>query len=302
MGIVIFSVPSRILSLYFALHNGSHSVLAGLPPWFENLSPIAQSLLAGGFTWFVTALGASIVFVTRRVNQRLLDAMMGFAAGVMIAASFWSLLAPSIEMAEAQGVTIWIPPTVGFLLGGTFLRLSDAMLPHLHPGARMGEAEGISTSWRRATLLVLAITLHNIPEGLAVGVSFGAAAIELEVAAGATLAGAIALAIGIGLQNFPEGIAVAMPLRGEGVSQSKSFWYGQLSGVVEPLSAVLGAAAVLSVRPILPYALSFAAGAMIYVVVEELIPESQRYGNTDLATLGVMGGFAVMMVLDVALG
>jgi len=277
-------------------------VLGDLTPWFKGLSPIVQSLLAGGFTWFVTALGASIVFVSRHVNQRLLDAMLGFAAGVMIAASFWSLLAPSIDMAEAQGVTIWIPPTVGFLLGGVFLRLFDALLPHLHPGARMGEAEGISTSWRRATLLVLAITLHNIPEGLAVGVSFGAAAVQLDVASGATLAGAVALALGIGLQNFPEGIAVAMPLRGEGISQLKSFWYGQLSGVVEPLSASLGAVAVLSVRPMLPYALAFAAGAMIYVVVEELIPESQRHENTDLATLGVMGGFAVMMVLDVALG
>jgi ZIP family zinc transporter len=242
------------------------------------------------------------VFTTRTVNQRLLDAMIGFAAGVMIAASFWSLLAPSIEMAEAQGITIWIPPTVGFLLGGVFLRLSDAILPHLHPGARMADAEGLSTSWRRATLLVLAITLHNIPEGLAVGVSFGAAAIELDVATGATLSGAIALALGIGLQNFPEGIAVALPLRGEGISASTSFWYGQLSGVVEPVSAALGAAAVVSVRPLLPYALAFAAGAMIYVVVEELIPESQRHNNTDLATLGVMGGFAVMMVLDVALG
>lgn len=273
-----------------------------LLPWFEQLSPIAQSLLAGGFTWLVTALGASVVFVTRTVNQRLLDAMMGFAAGVMIAASFWSLLAPSINMAEAQGVTIWIPPTMGFLLGGVFLRLSDALLPHLHPGARMAEAEGISTSWRRATLLVLAITLHNIPEGLAVGVTFGAAAIKLDVATGATLTGAIALTLGIGLQNFPEGIAVALPLRGEGISAGRSFWYGQLSGAVEPISAGLGAAAILSVRPLLPYALAFAAGAMIYVVVEELIPESQRHHNTDLATLGVMGGFAVMMVLDVALG
>ncbi len=277
-------------------------MLADLGPWFETLSPIVQSLLAGGFTWSVTALGAAVVFLTRRVNQRLLDAMMGFAAGVMMAASFWSLLAPSIDMAAAQGITIWIPPTVGFLLGGIFLRGADALLPHLHPGARRSEAEGLSTSWRRATLLVLAITLHNIPEGLAVGVSFGAAAIELDMAAGATLAGALTLALGIGLQNFPEGIAVALPLRGEGVSAPTSFWYGQLSGVVEPVAAGLGAAAVLTVRPLLPYALSFAAGAMIYVVVEELIPESQRHDNTDLATLGVMGGFAIMMVMDVALG
>ena len=246
--------------------------------------------------------GRLLVFVTRTVNRRLLDAMMGFAAGVMIAASFWSLLVPSIDMAEAQGLPTWLPAVTGFLIGGVFLRLSDAVLPHLHLGADVSEAEGLPTSWRRATLLVLAITLHNIPEGLAVGVTFGAAAIQLEVATGATLAGAIALAIGIGLQNFPEGIAVAMPLRGEGISAGKSFWYGQLSGVVEPIFAVIGAAAVLAVRPVLPYALAFAAGAMIYVVVEELIPESQRHGNTDLATMGALGGFAVMMFLDVSLG
>jgi ZIP family zinc transporter len=273
-----------------------------LPLWFTNQSPLLQSFLAGCFTWGVTALGAAVVFVTRRVNRRLLDAMMGFAAGVMIAASFWSLLAPSIDMAEAQGVTPWIPAVVGFLVGGVFLRIADALLPHLHPGARMKEAEGIPTSWRRATLLVMAITLHNIPEGLAVGVTFGAAAIQMDVATGATLAAAVALALGIGLQNFPEGVAVSMPLRGEGISAGKSFWYGQLSGVVEPISAVIGAGAVLAIRPILPYALAFAAGAMIYVVVEELIPESQRHGNTDLATMGAMGGFAVMMLLDVALG
>jgi len=273
-----------------------------LTTWFTAQSPILQSFLAGCFTWGVTALGAAIVFVTRTVNRRLLDAMMGFAAGVMIAASFWSLLVPSIEMAEAQGLPTWLPAVIGFLVGGVFLRLSDALLPHLHVGADVTEAEGIPTSWRRATLLVLAITLHNIPEGLAVGVTFGAAAIQMEVATGATLAGAIALSIGIGLQNFPEGIAVAMPLRGEGISAGKSFWYGQLSGFVEPISAVVGAAAVLAVRPVLPYALAFAAGAMIFVVVEELIPESQRHGNTDLATMGAMGGFAVMMFLDVSLG
>lgn len=270
--------------------------------WFVSQSPVIQSLLAGLFTWGVTALGAALVFFTRSVNRRLLDAMLGFAAGVMIAASFWSLLAPSIDMAEAQGVAPWLPAVVGFLLGGVFLRIADGLLPHLHPGAKMKEAEGVPTSWHRATLLVLAITLHNIPEGLAVGVTFGAAAIQLDVATGATLAAAVALSIGIGLQNFPEGVAVAMPLRGEGISAGKSFWYGQLSGIVEPISAVLGAAAVLAIRPMLPYALAFAAGAMIYVVVEELIPESQRHGNTDLATMGAMGGFAVMMLLDVALG
>ena len=277
-------------------------MVGDLVPWFRELSPLVQSLLAGGFTWSVTALGAALVFLTRRVNQRLLDVMMGFAAGVMTAASFWSLLAPSIEMAAAQGTLIWLPPAAGFLLGGLFLRGADALLPPLHPGARRSEAEGLPTSWRRATLLVLAITLHNVPEGLAVGVTVGAAAIEMEMAAGATPAGAGTLAMGIGLQNFPEGVAVALPLRGEGVSAPKSFWYGQLSGAVEPLSAGIGAVAVLSVRPLLPYALSFAAGAMIYVVVEELIPESQRHDNTDLATLGVMVGFTVMMILDVALG
>ncbi|PEN15002.1 ZIP family metal transporter [Longibacter salinarum] len=277
-------------------------MIEGASAWFAVQSPMLQALLAGLFTWTVTALGASVVFFTESVNRRFLDAMMGFAAGVMIAASFWSLLAPSIDMAEAQGIPTWLPATVGFLLGGVFLRLADAILPHLHVGAEMHEAEGMQTSWRRATLLVLAITLHNIPEGLAVGVTFGAAALQMDVATGATLAAAVALAIGIGLQNFPEGIAVSMPLRGEGVTPLKSFWYGQMSGFVEPVSAVLGAFAVVSVRPLLPYALSFAAGAMIFVVVEELIPESQRHGNTDLATMGAMGGFAVMMLLDVALG
>lgn len=270
--------------------------------WFQGLSPILQAFLAGCFTWSVTALGASLVFVTRSVNQALLDSMMGFAAGVMIAASFWSLLVPALDMAEAQGMVSYIPAAVGFLMGGVCLRLADYILPHLHVGAEPHEAEGIKTSWRRSTLLVLAITLHNIPEGLAVGVTFGAAALELDVATGATFAAAVTLAFGIGLQNFPEGVAVAMPLRGEGISRLKCFWYGQLSGAVEPISALLGAAAVLAVRPLLPYALSFAAGAMIYVVVEELIPESQRHDNTDLATLGAMSGFTVMMVLDVALG
>lgn len=273
-----------------------------VPAWFENLDPVTQAMLAGCFTWGVTALGASVVFFTRRVHRKLLDGMMGFAAGVMIAASFWSLLVPSIDMAEEQGMIPWLPAVVGFLLGGVFLRLSDAFLPHLHIGGELSQAEGVHTKWRRATLLVLAITLHNIPEGLAVGVSFGA--VEAAAGLGSTFsfAGAVALAIGIGLQNFPEGVAVSMPLRGEGMSRAKSFWYGQLSGVVEPISALAGAAAVLAVRPILPYALAFAAGAMIFVVVEELIPESQQHGNTDLATLGAMLGFAVMMLLDVALG
>jgi zinc transporter, ZIP family len=270
--------------------------------WFVSLGPVMQALLAGLFTWGMTALGASIVFFTRKVNRRLLDVMLGFAAGVMIAASIWSLLLPAIDMTEARGEIAWLPAAIGFLLGGVFLRLADQFIPHLHLGARMAEAEGVTTRWRRATLLVTAITLHNIPEGLAVGVAFGAAALHLDLGIGATLSGAVALSIGIGIQNFPEGLAVSMPLRGEGASRGRAFWYGQLSGVVEPISAVIGAAAVLLVEPALPYALAFAAGAMIYVVVEELIPESQRYGNTDLATMGAMGGFTVMMILDVALG
>lgn len=269
---------------------------------FQGINPVLQATLAGLFTWTVTALGSGLVFFTSTMRRKLLDVMLGFAAGVMIAASFWSLLVPAIEMSEAQGVAPWIPAAVGFLLGGIGLRVADATLPHLHLGAGREEAEGVPTSWRRATLLVLAITLHNIPEGLAVGVAFAAAATEMSVANGATLAGAVALALGIGMQNFPEGAAVSMPLRGEGVSRRKSFWYGQLSGFVEPVSAALGAAAVLAVRPILPYALAFAAGAMIYVVVEELIPESHRHGFEDAATMGAMGGFTVMMVLDVALG
>lgn len=268
--------------------------------WFYNSSPIWQAFYATLFTWFLTALGAGVVFFFRTINRKVLDAMLGFAAGVMIAASFWSLLAPAIEMAENFGnVPSWVPATVGFLTGGIFLWIVDKILPHLHLGFPDDEAEGIKTSWQRSVLLVLAITLHNIPEGLAVGVAFGALAADLP---SATLAGAVALAIGIGIQNFPEGAAVSVPLRREGFSRFKSFWYGQMSGVVEPIAGVIGAVAVIYMRPILPYALSFAAGAMIYVVVEELIPESQLEKNTDVATMGAMFGFAVMMTLDVALG
>lgn len=267
--------------------------------YFVNLHPVFQAFLATCFTWFLTALGAAGVFFTRTVNKKILDPMLGFAGGVMIAASYWSLLAPALEMAEQQGQTAWVPAAVGFLLGGVCLRLIDRILPHLHLYAPIEEAEGISTTWRRTTLLVLAITLHNIPEGLAVGVAFGAVAAGLPVA---TLPAAIALAVGIGIQNFPEGMAVAMPLRREGVSRLKSFWYGQLSGIVEPVAGVVGAAAVLLAQPILPYALAFAAGAMIFVVVEEVVPESQASGNADSATMGLMVGFTVMMILDVALG
>ena len=260
---------------------------------------VTQALIAGLFTWFVTALGASAVFNAKTVSQKTLDGMLAFAGGVMIAASFWSLLAPAIEMAEGHAIGGWFPAAVGFGLGGLFLRMIDRILPHLHIGYPTSEAEGIKTSWRRSVLMVLAITLHNIPEGLAIGVAFGA------VAAGypsATITGAIALAIGIGIQNFPEGFAVSVPLRREGLSRLKSFWYGQLSAIVEPIASVIGAAAVIWAKPMLPYALAFAAGAMIFVVVEEVIPESQRNGNTHIATGGAMIGFMIMMILDVALG
>jgi ZIP family zinc transporter len=267
--------------------------------WFTELNPVAQALIATLFTWFLTALGAGLVFFFRSINRKILDGMLGFAAGVMIAASYWSLLAPAIEMAEEGPLPAWVPATVGFLLGGIFLWIIDKILPHLHLGFPREEAEGIKTSWHRSVLLVLAITLHNIPEGLAVGVAFGALASDLPAA---SLAGAVALALGIGIQNFPEGTAVSVPLRREGFSRIKSFWYGQLSGVVEPVAGILGAVAVILVKPLLPYALAFAAGAMIYVVVEELIPESQLEKNTDIATMGAMTGFAVMMTLDVALG
>lgn len=267
--------------------------------WFTGMDPVLQALLATLFTWGVTAVGAASVFLTKNVSRRLLDWMLGFAAGVMVAASYWSLLAPAIEMSAGGSLPKWFPPAVGFMMGAIVLRMADRILPHLHLGFPMEEAEGITTAWRRTTLLVLAITLHNIPEGLAIGVAFGAVASGMP---SATLPGAVALAIGIGLQNFPEGIAVAAPLRREGVSRLKSFWYGQLSAVVEPIAGVVGAFAVLQMREILPYALAFAAGAMIFVVFEEVIPEAERSGNTDLATMGAMIGFTVMMILDVALG
>ncbi|MFA4944563.1 MAG: ZIP family metal transporter [Lentisphaeria bacterium] len=260
---------------------------------------ILQALVATIFTWGMTALGAAAVFAARDFSRKALDGMLGFAAGVMIAASYWSLLAPAIEMAADGPLPAWLPATAGFLAGGVFLWGCDKILPHLHLGFELREAEGIKTHWRRSVLLVLAITLHNIPEGLAVGVAFGAAASGLP---SASLAGALALAVGIGIQNLPEGTAVSVPLRREGMSRFKSFWIGQLSGVVEPVAAVLGAGAVLLMKPLLPYALAFAAGAMIFVVIEELIPESQRGGNTDCATMGGMFGFALMMSLDVAFG
>lgn len=267
--------------------------------WFSRLDPVVQAFFATLFTWFVTALGASLVFIFKSINKKILTGMLGFAAGVMIAASFWSLLAPAIEMAEETGIPSWIPAVTGFLAGGLFLWMVDRTLPHMHTGFFANQAEGIKTGWQRSILLVLAITLHNIPEGLAVGVAFGAIAAGLP---SASLAGAVALAMGIGLQNFPEGAAVSIPLRREGLSRIRSFVYGQASGVVEPIAGVLGALAVMIMKSILPYALSFAAGAMIYVVVEELIPEAQLEKHSNVGTIGTMLGFAIMMILDVALG
>lgn len=267
--------------------------------WLASLGAVPQALVATLFTYGVTGLGAATVFFFKSINRKVLDAMLGFAGGVMIAASFWSLLQPAIELSEAMGVSPWIPAVVGFLMGGLFLRLVDRILPHLHIEYDRSEAEGIKTNWKKSILLVLAITLHNIPEGLAVGVGFGAVAAGIPSAG---LAGAVALALGIGLQNFPEGAAVSIPLRRDGLSRGKAFWYGQLSGIVEPIAGVAGAALVTVMQPILPYALAFAAGAMIYVVAEEVIPESRREGNEHIATLGLMIGFAVMMALDVALG
>lgn len=268
--------------------------------WFAELSPVNQALLGTLFTWGMTAFGSALVFTTKTVNQKFLDSMLGFAGGVMIAASYWSLLAPALEMAEGNSLPAWVPAAIGFLLGGIFLLIVDKILPHLHPNKPLESAEGIHPmKKRRSTLLVLAITLHNIPEGLAIGVAFGAVAAGFE---SASLTGAIALAIGIGIQNFPEGVAVSMPLRRDGMSRSKSFLYGQFSGMVEPIAAVIGAVAVIFIEPLLPYALSFAAGAMIFVVAEEVIPGSQEKGNTDLASISLMIGFTVMMILDVSLG
>ena len=265
--------------------------------FFESIDPILAAFLATTFTWGLTAFGASFVFFFKTMNRVVLDGMLGFTGGVMVAASFWSLLAPAIEMSGGDGFVKVIPAAVGFALGALFIFGLDKVLPHMHINFK--ETEGIKSPWQRTTLLVLAITLHNIPEGLAVGVLFGGVAAGIPEA---SIAGAVTLAIGIGIQNFPEGIAVSMPLRRMGMSRGKSFMYGQSSAIVEPIFGVLGAVAVTFFTPILPYALAFAAGAMIFVVVEEVIPETQQDKNTDIATLGFIGGFIVMMTLDVALG
>ena len=275
----------------------SNNMYQQLINFFESIDPVYAAFLATVFTWFLTALGASLVFFFKNMNRIVLDGMLGFTGGVMVAASYWSLLAPAIEMSSGEGFVKVIPAATGFILGAIFLFGLDKVLPHLHINFK--ETEGVKSPWQRTTLLVLAITLHNIPEGLAVGVLFGGVAAGIPQA---TIAGAITLAIGIGIQNFPEGIAVSMPLRRMGMSRWKSFMYGQSSALVEPVAAVVGALAVTCFTPILPYALAFAAGAMIFVVVEEVIPETQQDNNTDIATLGFIGGFVVMMTLDVALG
>ncbi|WOX57984.1 ZIP family metal transporter [Methanoculleus receptaculi] len=266
---------------------------------FLSLPPVVQALLGGCFTWSFTALGAAVVFMTRRFNQRLLDGMMGFAGGVMVAASFWSLLIPALDLAEEMEFIPWLPVASGFAAGWIFLMLLDRIIPHLHIGFPVEEAEGMKSSLHHTTLLVLAITMHNIPEGLAIGVAFGAVALAIPQA---TIAGAMALTIGIAIQNFPEGLAVSMPLRREGISRLRCFWYGQLSAVVEPVMAVIGAAVVILARPALPVALAFAAGAMVFVVIEEVIPESLKNGFEATATSGFLAGFLVMMILDVGLG
>lgn len=262
---------------------------------FFMLNPILQAFIAGAINYLFTAAGASLVFLFNNYNKKVMDFILGFAAGVMIAASFWSLLNPAIEMASASGKIPWLVVSIGFLLGGFFLRLIDFIVPHLHMAQE--KPEGVKSNFKRIVLLILAITIHNIPEGLAVGVVFG----SLNNNGPATnIFSAIVLSLGIGLQNIPEGVAVSLPLRGEGYSKARAFFYGQISGLVEPISALLGAVLVIIAKPILPYSLAFAAGAMIYVVVEEIIPEAQSSKNSDLATIGTLIGFVTMMILDVA--
>ncbi len=265
--------------------------------YFEQIDPVLAALYATTFTWLVTLAGASLIFLFKNLNKTVMDGMLGFTGGVMIAASIWSLLIPAINMSPGESWVQITPAVIGFLLGAGFLFCLDKVLPHLHVNFK--KVEGVKTPWQKSTLMVLAITLHNIPEGLAVGILFGGVAAGIPEA---TIGGAVALALGIGLQNFPEGIAVAVPLRRLGLSRRKSFMYGQSSAIVEPFAGVLGALAVTVFSPILPYALAFAAGAMIFVVVEEVIPEAQQNKSSDIATVGFIVGFLVMMTLDVVLG
>ena len=260
--------------------------------WFINLSPTIQALLATMFTWGVTMLGASIVLFFKKINKNIMDAMLGFAGGVMIAASFWSLLAPSIEMAESLNMIAWLVAFLGFFSGGVLLFIGDKIFDFYSRKSNLNK-------YKRITMLISSITLHNIPEGLVVGVAFGSLAYNLE---GTTLLSACLLALGIGLQNFPEGTAVSVPLRREGISRKKSFMLGSLSGIVEPIAGVIGAILAMKIRTILPFLLAFAAGAMIYVVVEEIVPESQTNKRKDLMALFTLIGFSIMMILDVALG
>lgn len=251
-----------------------------------------------GFTFLMTALGASIVlFFRAKSSEKTQRIFLGFAAGVMIAASVWSLLIPAIEEAEAQGIAGWLPSAGGFVLGVAFLMLLDYLMPHLHPGS--SEPEGVHSSLKRTTLLISAVTLHNIPEGMAVGLSFALAAQSGDPAA---LTGAMALAVGMGIQNFPEGAAISLPLRQEGMGKWKAFFYGSMSGIVEPIFGILTVLIAGSITPLMPWLLAFAAGAMLYVVTEELIPEAHLGSHSNIGTLGVMAGFLIMMVLDVALG
>jgi ZIP family zinc transporter len=263
---------------------------------FTSLPPILQAVVATTFTWLMTAVGALPVVGLREPSRRLLDSMLGFAAGVMLAAGFWSLLVPALAISSHQAMPAWAPVVIGMALGGLALYGADRLLPHLHLDFPMDAVEGVPTAWRRSTLFLFAVTLHNIPEGLAVGVAFGALAAGTSQA---SLAGAIGLALGIGLQNLPEGLAVAVALRREGFSIGRSLWYAQLSGFVELLGGLLGATAVVWLQPLLPYAMSFAAGAMLYVIIEELIPESQLGKDTNLPTAAAMIGFMVMMILEV---
>jgi zinc transporter, ZIP family len=265
----------------------------------KNSSPIIQALAAGLFTWSITAFGASFVFVTKKVSKKLLESMLGFAGGVMMAASFWSLLSPSIGMSKGSNMPSWMPAAVGFLIGGIFLGYIDKLIPHFRIGSIVKKNKNANVYDKSINMLILAVTLHNIPEGLAIGVAFGAVAAGIP---SATLPAAVALAIGIGIQNFPEGLAISMPLRGSGMSRSRSFHYGQLSAVVEPIASLIGAWTVMMIRPVLPYALGFAAGAMFFVVIEEIIPSSQGGANGRLATAFAMIGFVLMMALDVAFG
>ena len=284
-------------NLKLITQNSKLNMISSIINYLSSINPVLAALYATLFTWGVTALGAALVFFFKSSNKLVMDGMLGFTGGVMVAASIWSLLIPAIDMSEGERFVKVLPAVIGFLGGSLFIYTLDRILPHFHPNFK--QTEGVKSSWQRTTLLILDITLHNIPEGLAVGVLFGGVAAGIPEA---SIAGAVTLAIGIGLQNFPEGVAVSMPLRRMGLSRWKSFFYGQLSAIVEPIAGVLGAFAVVFFTPILPYALAFAAGAMIYVVVEETIPESQQSRNTDVSTIGFLIGFVVMMVMDVALG